>query len=107
MKFTDAQIEAVVAEIQAWFDPPGYTDSTWRMAAEAILAALPEPWQPIETVPDEVKKSGRYVLLVDQWKNVAKARWIGAPHFRWSIDGFQSADRPTHYMPVPELPKVP
>lgn len=57
-------------------------------------------WEPIETAP----KNGRRVLLLDHWGNYEIARWIGEPHNHWSIDGFRSISRPTHWMPLPEPP---
>ena len=67
-------------------------------------------WQPIETAP----KDGTKVLLVSNRGQVYIGqydddRWVRKPEPYWCIAGMPKtharAQRPTHWMPLPEPPK--
>jgi len=60
-------------------------------------------WQDISTAP----KDGTRILVYQRIGGPDFVRWIGAPHNKWSIDGFGSVDKPTHWMPLPAPPVTP
>jgi hypothetical protein len=59
-------------------------------------------WQPIETAP----KDGRRIWLADT-KNLVTGYWsqpVGAWRTDWLVG--DAGDKPTHWMPLPDLPKA-
>ena len=75
---------------------------------DAMIAAAPSGWQPIETAP----RDGTNVLLVNRKGNMATGLWMSGPiGTGWVLRGgsapnvfFNEHHGPTHWMPLPAPP---
>ena len=65
-------------------------------------------WQPIDTVPDEIKSSGEDVLLgyMDELYGQMCSVGFWAPNHGYPYWKCNLIGKPTHWMPILELPKV-
>ena len=96
----------------------GECQYTNEMKIAALLHALKElgvnvpQWQPIETVPKEIKredgnhKHGQRILAKDCYGNIVIVHWwwYDEEDNNWLDDG-GNVFIPTHWMPLPKPPK--
>jgi hypothetical protein len=86
----------------AWYAAPvDPTLSLPPLADGTLLYALPpdaagESWQPIETAPTK----GRQMILLLTPSRYPQVAWSNT----WWKSGFSVECKPTHWMPLPELP---
>jgi hypothetical protein len=100
--------QALLAEmIRAEYSPDGpFPPHAYELLAGAwdkIFAAQRNQWQPIETCPDDVREAlllaGTYRFVGERWPSdgISDGVWM---------DGEYIMHKPTHWMPLPEPPKV-